>query len=305
MRPSTAPARIIAALIGLIVTPVALGLLSSGGLAWYQAFTRYAGFDGTLLIGPTALQAAGIALLIVVVLTGLWSSAGLLAAGAVTVFPLVFALFPSVTVWAYQLPVPREWIDGAYYGLPAALLPVLGGMGLALWFARHRPSRSAALNVVGLFATPVLLLAGAWLTTLSIARLLTSMQRFELSPAPDAFGLLIGGIVLIVAGLFFTRWSPFALLLPAIFLIIITPLLVAPGSALFDVLYPIDRDAALGLIGVVAMGTGVAAAILYIAFTVVMVITRTRAARLQTALHAGAAAPETTYPGTAAYPSEN
>jgi len=311
MRSSTVPARIITALIGVVVTPIALGLLSSGGLIWYQTFTRYGGFDGTLLVGPTALQIAGIALLVVVVLTGLWSSAGLLAAGALSVIALVFALFPSITVSAYQLPVPREWIDGAYYGLPTALLPVLGGMGLALWFARHRPSRSAALHVIGFFATPVLLLAGAWLVILSIARFLTSMQRFELSPAPDALGLLLGGIVLLLAGLFFTRWSPFALLLPALFLIIITPLLVTPGSALFNVVYPIDRDAALGLLGIVAMGTGVAAAVLYIAYTLVMVRTRARAARFPATVHPGFSgaeegfragiAPAGMYPG-GAYP---
>jgi hypothetical protein len=34
MRPSTVPARIITALIGVVVTPLALGVLSSGGLIW-------------------------------------------------------------------------------------------------------------------------------------------------------------------------------------------------------------------------------------------------------------------------------
>jgi hypothetical protein len=292
MRSSTVPARIITALIGVVVTPIALGLLSSGGLIWYQTFTRYGGFDGTLLVGPTALQAAGIALQVVVVLTGLWSSAGLLAAGALSVFTLAFALFPSLTVWAYRLPVPHEWIDGASYGLPTALLPVLGSMGLALWFARHRPSRSAALHVIGVFATPVLLLVGAWLVALSLARSLDSMRRLELGPAPDALGLLLGGVVFIAAGFFFTRWSPYALLLPALFLIIITPLFVAPGSALFQVLFPIDRDAVFSLLGIVAMGTGVAAAVLYIANTLVLVRTRARAAQFPATVHPGFAGAE-------------
>lgn len=307
MRPSTAPARIITALIGLIVTPIALGLLSTGGWGWYAAVGSFDGFDLSALAGPTALQAIAIALLVGLVLTGLWSSAGLLAAGILSIVPIAFALFPSLLMSVYQLrlPLPREWIDGLSYGVPLAILPVLGGMGLALWSARHRPARSGPLQAIGLIASPLLLLGGGWMLTLAAARAVQALQRFELGVAVDAAAYAVGGAVLIVAGLFLTKWSPFALLLPALVLIVITPLTIMRGSAFFGFVITLDRDTATGLTVLVTLGAAVAAALIYLAFTLVMVLTRTRAARLQTAVHPGGAARAMTYPDAAAYPAES
>lgn len=297
MRPSTVPVRVITAAIGLIVTPIAIGLLSSGGWGWYAASGSYGGLDISRLAGPTALQAAAIVLLVAVVLTGLWSSAGLLAAGVLSLFPIVFALFPSVVVSAYRLPVPRAWMDGISYGVPLVLLPVLGGMGLALWSARHHPRVSGALQAIGLVVAPLLLLGGGWLLSLSVARSMVALQRFQLGLAADAAAYAIGGVVLVVAGIFLTRWSPFALLLPALALLIITPLTLMRGGAFVEFLFEFGRDTVMGVTGPVSMGAGAAAALLYIAFTAVML----RARRRATAVLPHAAAPG--HPTAPTYPT--
>lgn len=316
MRSSTVPARIITALIGVVVTPIALGLLSTGGWGWYAAVGSFDGFDLSAVAGPTALQAIAIALLVGLVLTGLWSAAGLLTAGILSIVPIAFSLFPSLLMSIYQLrlPLPREWIDGLAYGVPLAILPALGGMGLALWSARHRPARSGTLHAIGFVASPLLLLGGGWMLALSAARAFQALQRFQLGVSVDAAAYAIGGAVLIVAGLFFTKWSPFALLLPALALIVITPLMIMRASAFFGFVFALDRDTATGLTVLVTMGAAVAAAMLYIVFTIVMVRTRSRATVQHPAMvfhgadpsapaYPMAASSDASYPGAAGSPT--
>ena len=126
---------------------------------------------------------------------------------------------------------------------------------------------------------------------LSAARAFQALQRFQLGVSVDAAAYAIGGTVLIVAGLFLTKWSPFALLLPALALIVITPLMLMRASAFFSFVFTLDRDTATGVTVLVTMGAAVAAAVLYIVFTIVMVRTRARAARFSATGHPGYAPP--------------
>lgn len=60
MQRSSMTARIITALIGVIVTPIALGLISAGGIRVYQLFSAYGYADVDLFefVGPIALNSS-------------------------------------------------------------------------------------------------------------------------------------------------------------------------------------------------------------------------------------------------------
>jgi len=279
MRPSALPARIITALFSVIVAPVGVGVLSVGGRSWQYAFMAYGGVDPAQLIGPILLQALGIVLLLAVVATGFWSSAGLLAAGILSVVPIVLALFPVLLLNLYQSPLPMEWVDGIMYGIPLALFPAFGAMGLVLLFSKRFPARpNVALNIVGLFAAPLLLIAGVWLLTLGLARgTVAAVQQFRFDFAIDAAAAVLAGVVLIVAGILATRWSPFALLLPALALLIVTPLSLTPASGFSDLLFRTSTELSRSLLPLLLTGAGVAAALSYALFTVVLLRARRRA----------------------------
>lgn len=187
----------------------------------------------------------------------------------------MFAVSPTLVVNAYQV-LPREVADGVSYGVPLAILPVLGGMGLALWFARHHERRSASVQVVGLIAAPVLLLGGGRMLALSTSRTLMVLRTFDTTVTLDGAVLALIGIALIVAGLLLTAWSPFALLLPAAALLIITPLMLVPSSGLYGFVFGLGQDIAQGAATLLQIGAGTAVAVLYLVFTVVLL--RTRAA---------------------------
>ena len=279
MRPSTVPARIITAVFSVIVAPVGVGVLNAGGRTWQYAFGAYGGVDAAEFAGPVLLQALGILLLLAVVATGFWSSAGLLSVGVLSVVPIVLALFPVLLLDMYQSPLPMEWVDGIMYGIPLALFPAFGAMGLALLLSKRYPARpNTALSVVGLFVAPVLLIAGAWLLTLGLARgTLVALQQFRFDFAIDAAASVLVGVILIVAGIMTTRWSPFALLLPALVLLIITPMSLTPVSGFYDLIFRASMDLSRALLPLLLTGAGVAAALSYVLFTVVLLRARRRA----------------------------
>lgn len=114
MHRSTLTARLITSVIALVLTPIALILLSVGGQTMILTFFAYAS-DGDLasLTGPVLLQILGLALLILVVLTGVWSSAGLIAIGILSIVPLIVAVFPVTLSWLYGI-APRSGSTASY-----------------------------------------------------------------------------------------------------------------------------------------------------------------------------------------------
>ncbi|MFF5625213.1 hypothetical protein ACFY5A_07575 [Microbacterium sp. NPDC012755] len=276
MRRSSMPARIITALFAVVVAPIGAGLLSAGGRAWYYTFTAFGGFDTSRLLGPVLLQAVGILLLLAVVATGFWSSAGLLTVGILALASLVFAIFPSLLLSMYQAPLPQEWVDGIVYGIPLALFLAFGAMGLVLLLARRSPARPRmAMNIVGLVAAPVLLTVGIGLLAFGISRgMLVALQQYRFDVSFDAIAAVLSGAVLVVAGVMTTRWSPFALLLPAVVLLVLTPLSLSPGSGFQDVLFTLSREMSRSVPPLLVMGAGVAAALAYALFTAVLLRAR-------------------------------
>jgi hypothetical protein len=280
MHRSSTLARIITVIIAVVLAPLGVGLLTGGGRVWMYTVFQYAReIDLGTLAGPTALQALGILLLVAVVITGIWSSAGLIAVGVLSLAPVIFAMFPVVFV-AFQraIRMPLEWTDGFVYGVPLVILPVLGTMGVVLAMVRRRPEpKGAALGLVGGVLSPVLLSAGVLLTVWGLS---TGMQyAYQLADwtvQPVTVLAVLGGVILIVAGVGVTRWSSFALLLPALFLLVINALVLLP-DVLFPVLFQLPREITSALPPLVIFGTGTATAILYLSYTLVLLRVRSRA----------------------------
>lgn len=281
MRRSSVPARLITIVIALVLAPIGVGLLTTGGRAWVLSFFRYARTDIDLgqIGGPLLLQVSGILLLIVVVLTGIWSSAGLLAVGALALIPLVFAVFPAALMGVTRMvQLPLEVIDTFIYGVPLLVFAVLGTMGLVIALVRRRPEpKGAALGAVGIVLVPILLAGGAWLLAWGLGRgTLMSFQRFEFDLQPDAAAAVVVGIALIVAGVGVTRWSPWALVLPAFALLVLSVLIVLPGD-LMSVFFGLPRELSTLLPTLLLLGAGTASALMYLAFTAVLLRVRTQA----------------------------
>lgn len=236
MNRSSTAARIITALIGLIVTPLALGLLSHAG-SYANRMVMMAG-------GPSPgieimLEMAfgfifGLLLLAAVVLTGRWSAAGLLAAGALGLITLVFAVVPFALLEFYSAAsgiLPRTWVDSTLYGLPLIILITLGAMGLSLVLMRH-VAMSGAMSIVALFAAPILLGIGGWVLTWGIGEgQMQSAMRFSSEIAPLPAVATIFGLLLMIAGVLTTIWSRWSLVLPAVVLLVLsTPVMLLPTN---------------------------------------------------------------------------
>lgn len=308
MRSSSTLARVLTVVIAVLVTPIATGVLSAGGYPWLIEFSSYGVPGISRLILPALLQLLAIALLVGVVLTGLWSSAGLIAVGALSVVPLVYALFPALLLETYRLlarVLPREWIDGLSFGIPLAVFPVLGMMGVVLAIVRRRPeSTGAGWSVAGLIGAPALLAVGAILLSWGIGRgQLIALQQFRFDFAPDAAAAVIGGLVFVLASIGATRWSSFALVLPALALLLVSLLFVVPATShvLFSAL-PIEMSRAASTL--LLIGAGTAVAFLYLAFTAVLLRVRAQSRRWSPATQpdASAAQPYPPAPHVTPYP---
>ncbi|GAB3632156.1 hypothetical protein GCM10027421_15090 [Microbacterium shaanxiense] len=277
MRSSTT-ARITTALIGVIVTPIALGIISAGGIEAYRLFTMfgYTGVGLTEFAGPIALQILGLLLLVGVVATGLWSSAGLIGVGVLGLAALVLAVVPGLMLeLLISAPpfLPRAWGDGLYYGLPLLVCTVLGAMGLSLMLIR-RSTRGVGAGVVvgGFVAAPVLLAVGGWLLVWGNGEgQMNAVRTFDTSINPLVALALIVGAAFTVAGIGASRWSPWSLVIPALFLLLISLLFVTTmGAPVFRGIVPMDllRSGT----PMVMVGVATAVAVAQLAFTVVLLI---------------------------------
>lgn len=285
MRTSTMTARVITAIIALVMTPIALGLIATGGVQWMHLYIRLATQTLTpqLLISLGALG-AGLVLLVAVVLTGLWSSAGLITAGILSIFPLVTAIFPGLTSGlhsTFHRVLPREWLDGLSFGLPLVILPALGGLGIALMQMRRHPRHAPIwARVVGLVGIPIALLAGGWATQYGLAvsyrELLFNADSATVTPI-GALAVLVGTAIVVAAAIA-VRWSPYALFLPAAALLMLSMMATAPGSTMW-MRQALGGEVWRTLQTLLMVGGGVAVALIFITFTIVAASVRRRSMR--------------------------
>lgn len=210
-------------------------------------------FSGTAATGM-GLQAAGITLLVVAVLTGLWTPWGLMCLGALSFVAMIaFSLSPILYFASMYAPAftvtPIGLVVG---GVTQVLGAVIGGTGLAVLSfqaRRTRPhghgdasrpstpsSQSGAVvaHVLGIVAAPALAVVGLLLVLKGayITMLATQMGMGIGTGAGVGVQWLrmtIVGFVLIAAACVIVRWSPFALVLPAIGILAPTALSFLPS----------------------------------------------------------------------------
>lgn len=287
---SGAIARVLTAVYALIVLPLALGLLGYGGSILHRTLMAF-GFQGDAVLevlqtpqGLRMVLTIGLALLLLasIVATGIASSAGLLMAGALGLLPLLLTAVPSLMVLLYRLRpelVPFEVLDGILYGAPLLLPPLLGGLGLGLLIARRRPAAPGLVNLLGLLLVPLGLLAGALLLLHAHGAgvyIAVRMLQAELNGLVALLAVL-GAVVLWVAATA-TRWSPYALVIPAIVLLAATAVVLVPG------LLPIPNAVWISPTGQAAVTFlngvgGLAAAVIMLVHTAVLALVRRRARR--------------------------
>lgn len=287
MHSSSVAARVVTTIVTLLAVPVSLVSLSAGGapvlMALYQRMPVTEA-PASALVWMTA----GLALLLVVMLLGIWSAAGLLASGIYTLIFLAAALFPSVTfeisrIMTELLP-GRFALDasmGLRYGtfaLITAVLPVLG----AVLAASRRTSAGGfgPRSIAGLIGAPVLLGAGTILTIIGFATGLT-MQLRTLQQTPQLVPslLLLVGVIVVMVGAALAWTSPFALLIPGIAAAVLTALCLTPivlETALRMGTFWSVRvfEVADTLNGAVLTGVGPAWTVLFLAFTGAALVVR-------------------------------
>ena len=286
---SGALARLFTVLYALIVTPVATGLIVYGGMPWQQyLLMRATGLEELLqfLLSPSGLPsllalAGGLLLLVSVVATGLASSAGLLSVSLLGLLPLSLSIVPQLLISLFE--VLPEVLRPASYGIFAqgvalVLYPVLGGMGLALVIARRRPRPHLAVSLPGVVALPVVLLLGAWLTMYGYAMVMRTFSiTFGAEAAPVPALLALGaGMVLLWLGVGAAGGSPYALVLPALVLLVFSAGFLLPD---FFSMLPAFLFSQTGgvLMSVVATGTGAAVGLAMLAHTAVQRTVSSRA----------------------------
>lgn len=234
-------ARLITAVYALLVTPLGLVLLGYGADGWFPVARMPADLrtSATAFLGtPEGVQATvllgiGALLLVSVVVTGLASSAGLMLVGLLAVGAIALSAMPMLLIDGMRmLPglFPMEVTTLVYTALPQLLLPLMGGFGVALCVARRRPAAGAAPALLGLVALPVLLLLGAGMLLYGHSEnAVLSMVTFTAQTTPLLAGLVIAGAVVLWVTAALTRFSPWAMLLPALVLLGATAALFVPG----------------------------------------------------------------------------
>jgi hypothetical protein len=288
-------ARVLTIAYALVITPIATGLLSYGGSGWLQyVMVNWSAISlGDFFSSPAAVPVVlglviGLLLLLSVVATGFASSAGLLAVGVMSLVSITLAVVPSLLFPLYGALPSQEFFavaDGFVVGLPLVLHVLIGGLGLALVLARSRPEPHLALSMIGIPVVPIVLLAGLGLAVAGLARG-TGTAVMTLQPAIDplAIVLVAAGSLLIVLAAAATGWSPYALVIPALLLVAVSLMLLAPGG--YGVLGPLwsTRTGATAS-RFLYVGGGLSAALVMLFHVVVLSVVRTRARRrLPTAL---------------------
>lgn len=207
--------------------------------------------------------------------------------GLLGLVSVVIGAAPGLLLHAYGLLdgiVPIAVLDAMVYGLPLVLHPLIGGLGVALAIARRRPDPHPAAAVVGLLLIPLLLAIATVVLFLGVAQgMETAMIRFDTSVRPLAAVLTVAGSALLCLAAVGVRWSPYALVLPAIALLATSALLVVPGGvAIVGPLW--SRPGARSLLSFLGVGGGLGAAVVLLVATLVLAGVRRGARRRAAAI---------------------
>ncbi|WP_293697768.1 hypothetical protein [uncultured Agrococcus sp.] len=272
----TVTARVLTVVIALVCVIAGLALSAEGG---FRLLRTYSTLDFSLSsIGiALALQVAGALLFAAAALTGLWSSAGLLACLVLglAAFALVAAPGMAIALFSSVEGLPLPWFSTLFQGPPQFVLLTLGAAGVAIKLQRSasKPRKgSGAGHVVGLLGSPLLIIGGLLLAARGVQANYALMSAFGNAPADlqPVLLIVIGGVMLF-GGVLLVRWSPYGLLLPALVLLVAAVISFTP--ALSHVVLPIMLIPLVLLNGIALAGT-------LVGVTIVAAVVRSRSRRL-------------------------
>jgi len=292
-------ARLLTAVYALLITPIASALLSYGGTSWlrYRATTGSEASFGGLLASPVGAavllgMGLGLLLLVSVVATGIVSSAGLVLVGAMGLASVILSAVPALLMQVYRLTgdiLPFEVLDGLVHGLPLILHPLMGGLGLALVIARRRPRAPLVAAIAGLVLLPLMLLAGTGMALGGLgAGTAWAMRTFDTQVAPLALVLVLAGALLVWLSAAASGISPYALVVPALLLLLASAAALSPTMPGLTSLWTSHYGS--GVVTFLIVGGGVASATVMLAHTAVLALVRGRAGRRLRTAESGAAA---------------
>ncbi|GAA1736154.1 hypothetical protein [Brachybacterium phenoliresistens] len=278
--------RILTALIGLVLAPLSLALLADGSRTWNQyvqttfyRLGRVPDLTEPMVLRGLGLILIGILLLVILTLTGVWSSAGLLVTAVYALPAVATAAVPALmeAFWSRSPILPTLVLDAIGFGLPVALLPITAAMGGALALARRRPAAPAITALLGMIAVPAMLLLGALALVWGYSRgVYQALMTFDFRLDVVAAVCILVGAVLIVLGILVTRWSPYSLVLPGLAVPALSAVVLLPDPAIDGLL---SNRAGATVWTFLSGGGGPALGALFLVFTIVLASVRFRARR--------------------------
>lgn len=283
-------AKILTILYALVAAPLGLAMLAWSSVLHSRIRTMQFLWDdqlGSILGTPEGVRmlvalGASILLLVGIVATGMASSAGLILCGAMGAGAVLLAALPSLLFELYRFVPPgplTELLLSLPYAQAVLLLPLLGGLGIGLAIARRRPDPSVVLSVLGLVLVPLVLVGATALLLTGYAQAMISViMQMRIDFDLESALLCVLGAVLLAAGAAATRWSPYALLLPALVVLGTTIGLHVVGLSVVPPALWSD-PAGNTLISFLTTGGGfVLSAILFL-HTIVLAVVRSRSRR--------------------------
>ena len=258
--------RIVSALVALLITAPALLLVMAGGARSYSETLQRLNTEPV----PAAilLLSAGLVLVLIVSLTGLFSSLGPLVAGLVaTGLGIAFLAIPTLSsTVAGSLPAMGvSPLSLLVFWCQSGLLLATGivFLGAALGRAIAARTRSGGRGgvkavvslVVGLVATPL----GIVLVAFGSSGLLRSFGTVaeSTSPVPSTLGLLLAGAVVLAGVALTSGWSSVGVSVAGILSLLLGLLAVVPAAVVWiftTASGPLGSDGASGLGSAVALG---------------------------------------------------
>lgn len=258
--------RIVSALVALLITAPALLLVMAGGARSYSETLQR--LNTELVPAAILLLSAGLVLVLIVSLTGLFSSLGPLVAGLVaTGLGIAFLAIPTLsTSVAVSLPAmgvsPLSllvfWCQSGLL-LATGIVFLGAALGRVIAARSDRASRRGAKTVVslvvGLVATPL----GIVLVSFGSTGLLRSFGTAAESTAPvsNTLGLLLAGAVVLAGVALTSGWSSVGVSVAGILSLLLGLLAVVPTAVVWiftTASGPLGTDGASGLSSAVALG---------------------------------------------------
>jgi hypothetical protein len=265
-RSGSVAARVISALIGLIVTAPALLLVMAGGSRAYSETLQRANTQP--VPGAILMLAAGLVLVLVVVLTGLFSSLGPFIAGLVATGLGIAFLVNPMLIGTVADPLPPLGVSPVtllVFWCQSGLLLATGVVLLATALGRliaartGRSARGGARVIVSLVVAIVATPLGLALVAVGSSGLLraSSTAPEATTSEPGTLGLLLAGAAVLGGVALTTGWSSVGAGVAGALALLVGLLAVVP-SAVTGILNTasaqLGQDVASGVTFVVAIG---------------------------------------------------